>query len=295
MKETPIRILLLEEDPSEVQLLEEAFMEIEETRFARGWTQPLERAYALSLEEALHCLAFSTFDLILLDASLPDHPGLPAFRRIHAQAPQIPVIALCAEEDESLAVSLVREGAQDYLLKSEIDCAPLAHAIRCALERNRLLVAQQSISMQDDLTLLLNQRGLYQFGERYGSLAKEHQLQIMIVLMEMEGAAGGHDHDVALIQVSERLRGLFEPMDLVGRIGQCRFAAVMLASAEACLERKAAFLREQFSGLAALQMGWAAASAQSRADFESLLDMAEESLCENKLVENAQARLAASI
>jgi PAS domain S-box-containing protein len=76
-----------------------------------------------------------SFDLVLLDLSLPDSLGFETFEQLHAQAPDAPVIVLSGFDDESLAVRAVREGAQDYLVKGQVDGNLLARAMRYAIER----------------------------------------------------------------------------------------------------------------------------------------------------------------
>ena len=72
---------------------------------------------------------------MLLDFSLPDSAGLATYRRVRALAPGVPVVILTNLDDEEVAGSAVREGAQDYLLKRELDTEVLARAIRYAVER----------------------------------------------------------------------------------------------------------------------------------------------------------------
>jgi len=299
MHEKSVRILLLDEDPDDVQLLEEAFIEIEEKRFANGWMMAGERVYAVSVEEAADLLAADSFDAILLDLSLPGSAGLPAFLRLRAQAPHTPLILLAAERDETLALSLIRQGAQDYLLKSGLDCAPLARSLRCAIERNRLLVSQQKLSLMDDLTGLYNEGGLVHLGERHWKLANRHGLQVLAVMMEMDGLDGirevlpGHERDVTLIQLADQLRDVFSETDLLARMSCGRFAAIVLLAPSADAAAQAGSIQVRLSGLATLQIACSAALPSPSTSLELLLANADRALCENKLVAGGQARRAA--
>src|SRR5436309_12545860 len=77
------------------------------------------------------------FDVLLLDLGLPDSQGLSTFDRVHEQAPKVPIIIFSGATDEELAVEAVSHGAQDYLVKGQIDGFLLKRAIRYAIERNR--------------------------------------------------------------------------------------------------------------------------------------------------------------
>ena len=76
-------------------------------------------------------------DLILLDLGLPDSQGLDTFQRIYSQVPHIPILVLTGLDDETVAMTAVRQGAQDYLVKGHIDGFLLPRAILHAIERHR--------------------------------------------------------------------------------------------------------------------------------------------------------------
>ena len=77
-------------------------------------------------------------DIILLDLGLPDAQGLGAIRRAHAAAPRVPLVVLTGLDDKSLAEQALQEGAQDYLIKGQIEARGLLRALRYATERKRL-------------------------------------------------------------------------------------------------------------------------------------------------------------
>src|SRR5207249_9372693 len=78
------------------------------------------------------------FDLVLLDFVLPDSMGLDTFTSMLAQAPHSPIIILSGLDDEALAIEALRLGAQDYLVKGEVDSNLLVRSIRYAIERKRV-------------------------------------------------------------------------------------------------------------------------------------------------------------
>lgn len=126
-----IRILLIEDTPSDARLLLEFFQPL---------TNPIYRLiWVRSLANGLEHLEKERFDLILLDLHLPDSIGTHTFTRIHQQAPTMPIIILSGMDDELLATRMVREGAQDYILKGQDSRTLIKHAVRYAIERQRLL------------------------------------------------------------------------------------------------------------------------------------------------------------
>jgi GAF domain-containing protein/DNA-binding response OmpR family regulator len=130
----PIKILLIEDNPTDVRLLRRMLTE------AKGFTFDLELADRLST--GLERLASDDVDLILLDLLLPDSHGLDTFAQTLARAPQIPVVVLTGLDDEELALEAVRAGAQDYLIKGEVDGNLLARSIHYAIERKQAEVRQ---------------------------------------------------------------------------------------------------------------------------------------------------------
>jgi PAS domain S-box-containing protein len=123
----PIQLLLVEDNPADARLLRELLKEITTAEF--------DITLAGRLNEALSKLHSGSFDVVLTDLSLPDSHGLAAFRELHGAAPMVPVIVLSGVDDETLAIGAVREGAQDYLVKSRVDPHLLVRSIRYAIER----------------------------------------------------------------------------------------------------------------------------------------------------------------
>jgi diguanylate cyclase (GGDEF)-like protein/PAS domain S-box-containing protein len=128
MSPKSIKILLLVEDnPGDARLLREMFHE-------QG-SHNTELTHVECMSEAEKHLANRAFDIILLDLGLPDAQGLGAVRRAHAAAPRVPLVVLTGLDDESLATQALQEGAQDYLIKGQLDARGLLRALRYAVER----------------------------------------------------------------------------------------------------------------------------------------------------------------
>ena len=125
-----IRALLVEDNPLDARLIQIMLQE------AGGGLFELERTERLS--SGLQILAKGKIDIVLLDLSLPDSSGgLATFRKVHAQAPHMPIIVMTGLDDETIAVNAVQQGAQDYLVKGQVTGPLLVRAMRYALERKR--------------------------------------------------------------------------------------------------------------------------------------------------------------
>lgn len=90
---------------------------------------------AATLEAGLRVLAAASFDVVLLDLTLPDSQGLDTCRRVVERAPRAPIVVLSGLQDYELAVQAVREGAQDYLPKGQISPDALTRSLAYAIER----------------------------------------------------------------------------------------------------------------------------------------------------------------
>jgi diguanylate cyclase (GGDEF)-like protein/PAS domain S-box-containing protein len=127
-------VLLVEDNPGDARLLREMFDE-------QG-SHGTKLTIAQSMGEAEKYLAEHTVDVVLLDLGLPDSQGLDVVRRAHAAAPRIPLVVLTGLDDEALAAQALQQGAQDYLVKSQIDTygttRGLLRALRYSIERKNL-------------------------------------------------------------------------------------------------------------------------------------------------------------
>ena len=126
-KKSITRLLLVEDNPGDARLLREMLNEQD--------SHNTELTHVECMSEAEKHLAEHAVDIILLDLGLPDAQGLEAVRRAHAAAPRVPLVVLTGLDDESLAAQALQEGAQDYLIKGQIETRGLLRALRYAIER----------------------------------------------------------------------------------------------------------------------------------------------------------------
>jgi DNA-binding NarL/FixJ family response regulator len=226
-----LKFLLVEDSPDDEQLLTEALLEIEENRLwpngRSASVLPIDR-----LTDALDCLRRDTFDAILLNLSLPDSPALlDSYLDVSACVSNAPIVVLADEPDESLANRLLREGAQEVLVKSEIECVPLARSIRHAMERQRRVVAARASAFTDHLTGVLTRDAFLTAANHFVQLP----LQLLGAVIEIS-SANREARELLLIDTADALCDVFGPPSLVGRWDRCRFSVLSAGLTEPTVE-----------------------------------------------------------
>ena len=130
MQSKTLKVLLIEDSPEYAELVQSWLSSgTGEIAFALNWTD--------LLAGGLERLARGGVDVILLDLNLPDSNGLETFLKTRAQAKEIPIIVLSAADSESLALRMIQEGAEDYLVKSTCTRELLVRAARYAVIRHK--------------------------------------------------------------------------------------------------------------------------------------------------------------
>jgi diguanylate cyclase (GGDEF)-like protein len=237
LSESPpqITVLVVEDSAFIAHFLE---MTLEQSR--QG---PFHTEGAGSLAAGLTRLSRGGVDVVLLDLSLPDSEGLTSLRALSAVAPAVPIVVLTASNDETLAVQAVHEGAQDYLVKGEVDERWLGRAIRHAIERKRLTEQLRETSEQlrrlaetDSLTGVANRAKSTDMIQKLISLALRRSEPLSFACLDLDyfkqvndthGHAAG---DEVLRRFGELLRSSFRGEDVVGRWGGEEFVLGLFGS-----------------------------------------------------------------
>jgi len=128
-----VNILLIEDHLAEARLLQEVLKGAVHSRFSLS--------HVKRLAEAIAHLHKTPFDVALLDLTLPDSTGLDSLDVLIREAPTLPIVVLTNTNDEELAVEAVRHGAQDYLIKRQVNQEMLVRSLRYAIERKQASVA----------------------------------------------------------------------------------------------------------------------------------------------------------
>ena len=219
-----LRVLLVEDNPDDVDLLREMLVEAASAQ--------LELVHVDRLADGLRQLEADRFDAILLDLSLPDSHGIRTFVRTHEDAPDVPCVVLSGSDDEALAVRAVQAGAQDYLVKGQANSNLLVRSIRYAVERHRMLEEIRSLTLVDELTGLYNRRGFSTLGEQQLRMARRTDTGLLLLFADVDNmkqindSVGHQAGDQALRDTAKVMSETCRESDVVGRIGGDEFAVL---------------------------------------------------------------------
>jgi signal transduction histidine kinase len=133
-----VKILLIEDNLAEARLLQEFLKQAQSKEFSLVHVQRLRDAFAE--------LSQQIYDVILLDLTLPDSQGLSSLPLLISHAPSTPIVVLTNTNDEELAIEAVRQGAQDYLVKRQVNPDVLVRAVRYAIERKQVLEQLRTVN-----------------------------------------------------------------------------------------------------------------------------------------------------
>ncbi len=223
-----LRVLLVESELNDARFIQEALAEIEETTHGGTWLHcdvtHLERA-----DDAIVVIEAEPPDLVLFNPNLEDSCGLATFSALRDAGPNLPLIAMLDAGEEGLGRRMLRQGAQDFLLKIEIDCRPLARALLNAVERQRFCRGTQSASTIDLETGFYTRDGFRELANRDLRLATGCNRSLTLVLAELDNlwdvdAACGREatHDL-VVEAANVIRDGAGDTAVLGRAALGRF------------------------------------------------------------------------
>lgn len=137
-----LTVLLIEDDAGDAFLVEELLGEA---------ANPPKIIWARSLEEGRERLT-EDVRCVLVDLSLPDATGLEALEQVLSMAPHAAVIVLTGLNDTHVGTEAVAAGAQDFLVKQDVEARLLVRAVRYSMERKRADLAQRRLVEAELLT-----------------------------------------------------------------------------------------------------------------------------------------------
>ena len=226
MNNNPIRVLLIEDNPADARLIEVLLEGVRVANFTLRWEDHLGEGLA-------RLAGKNDFDAVLLDLSLPDSQGLDTIVKVRAQAPDIPLVILTGLDDESLGLSAVQWGAQDYLVKGHADGNLVARCLLYSIERQRMQATLRNLSLTDPLTGLYNRRGLAALGKQQLKTAWRNKSSLSVVLGDLDGLKRindtlGHEQgDAAILEIAKAMKQTFRQSDILARLGGDEFAALL--------------------------------------------------------------------
>ncbi|HWR98830.1 MAG TPA: ATP-binding protein [Candidatus Methanoperedens sp.] len=213
----PVRILLIEDNPADAELLE--------IRLRESLRDPFTLTLAGTLAEGLGRLGGSGFDVALLDLSLPDSSGLESIAPLREAAPFLPIVVFTGVEEERFGPGAIDHGAQDYLAKRQTNGWMVARAIRYAILRQkadeevrranaelerRVAERTEQLRRLASEVLLAEQRER----RRLAEMLHDHLQQLLVSAKLQVGAAATRTRSAgmraSLLAVEEQLGGAVE-------------------------------------------------------------------------------------
>ena len=243
MSRSAIRVLLLEDSPTEARIIEEML------RKEGGDLFEILRCELLA--DAIKILEARKADLALLDMFVPDSQGLETLERARHHGFDIPIIILTSRDDSSLAIETIRAGAQDYLVKGQVDGAQLVRSVRYAIERNNKQMTMTDLLLTDELTGLFNSQGLQTLAAREMALARRSKQKGIVLsvdiddLRQINETHGPKQGDAAIKEMANLLRNCFRGSDILGRLEADEFASFHLGASEQTVQTLVSRLREE--------------------------------------------------
>jgi diguanylate cyclase (GGDEF)-like protein len=224
-----IRVLLVEDNPGDARWVREMLGSEDTTEF--------EVVHTWTVSNAVDHLTArgSAIDAVLLDLTLPDESGLATLQRVVAATQTAVVIVMTGQGDEQTGLLAMQGGAQDYLVKGQVDGRTLRRAVRFAIERQSVL---QRLSHRDDLTGLHNRRGFVIQAEQLMRVSRRQRAPLILLFMDLDALKtindtfGHSEGNRAIIEAADVLRRCFRQSDLLARVGGDEFAALALTSGD---------------------------------------------------------------
>ncbi len=282
-----IKVLLLEDNTADARLVQLDLEGVEGTSF--------EITHAKRLEEALERAGEQAFDIILSDLNLPDSKGFETFAKISETVKDIPIILLTGFNDEAVAMNIVKEGAEDYIVKGEVKGKYLARAIQYAIERQGLRKKLQEQNEQlekmlrvDPLTGLFSRRHILSCANDEVARHNRYGSPLSIIHLDVDDFKhinddyGHNAGDQALKDVADYIRENIREVDKAARYGGDEFLILLpdsdVRAAEAVCEKLHS--REIVSTIApdltiSLSLSIGAVSAEEETTATRLIDTAD--------------------
>ncbi len=234
-----LKVLLVEDDPEFADLLR--------LRLGKEKSPAFAITCFPTLGQALEILEGTSWDLILLDLILPDSSGIQTFDALRARARHTPIVIMSGLDSDSLAIDAVRKGAEDYLVKGEIDSRLLLRVLHHAMDRHRIKeklasvtdrlretnVRLETMALVDPLTELYNRRGLQQALRRELRLLSRDGGKLMVLFLDLDDFKKINDSlghpvgDILLKQIAQKIRDSVRATDHIARIGGDEFVLLL--------------------------------------------------------------------
>ncbi len=227
-------LLLVEDSPDDAELVQDLMS----VPAIFGATYSI--THVEDLGAAIDLLNDLRFDAILLDLNLPDSNDLTGLHRLYELTPETPIVLLSARSDARLILQAVQNGAQDFLIKHELNVPLLHRVIHYAIERKRIEAQIRHVATHDPLTELPNRALLY---DRLEGVAKrsirfqhgrpEDKWKAAIMIMDLDNFKQVNDRyghavgDSVLRHVAQQLKSCLRESDTLARFGGDEFVLLV--------------------------------------------------------------------
>jgi PleD family two-component response regulator len=178
MSRKPLNVLLIEDDEDDMIIVRDLLEDLSHLNIRLHW-EPTYAGGKAVLQAGEH-------DLCFMDYRLGARDGIELIRELDRSQPITPIIFLTGEDSRVLDMEAMEAGAADYLVKGKFDLAVLERAIRYTLERHRLLVEMHRRSLIDELTGVLNRRGLEEQMRREMKLARRRRKTMVLMFVDID-------------------------------------------------------------------------------------------------------------
>jgi diguanylate cyclase (GGDEF)-like protein len=267
-------------------------------RALRGTKKKIDFHYVVDATAAEIALKRGSFDCILMDNKLPDCSAEEFIGKLHVQ---IPVIVLTDPGDEESGKEALRYGAQDYLVKGEITGSLVVRSIRYAIERQRMSIALQELSLLDELSGLYNEQGFMLFANQHLKLINRNKQKMCLFFICLDNfqyvndTFGRHVGNGALLEVAGIVQDIFRSSDLLSRIGRDEFVALAMdvdsKSRDKIIDRLEAKIRDRNEVAAdeyelSVCLGTAVYDPTNQCSIEEMLELAQKKMSKKRKVKS---------
>lgn len=224
-----LRVLLVEHEPDDLERVRAAIGRATELNLHLEVETTLERAEAR--------LEAGDIDLVLLSLSLPDSVGIATFTRLLDAYPDLPVIVLSGPGNGGDARAAVRAGAEDHLVKTNLDADSISRSIRFAAEHHRMERALDSLVTVDPLTGLYNRRGFTPLAEHHVRMADRSKEPVTLLFVQLDGLKavdeqmGSAEGGRLVAHTARVLREVVRESDVLARVAADRFCVLLTGNA----------------------------------------------------------------
>ncbi|MEM7315436.1 MAG: diguanylate cyclase, partial [Planctomycetota bacterium] len=222
-----LQLLVVDDDRSDQFIIEGILLEAPGDEY--------EISFACSLREGIEAANSGEFDAVLLDLVLPETRGLETVLQFRENVPDVPIIVLSGVHDESISLSALEVGAQDYIAKENLEFHTLAQSIRYAMQRQDLQQRIVDLAYADAVTGLPNRVKFEDLlnAEFEASCQPGYPGDLYVLFLDLDefkwvnDTFGHYVGDQLLAEFADRVLNVKCPTDTVARFGGDEFVVLM--------------------------------------------------------------------